>query len=211
MRPILPAIALVGLLSGSTVCAQTDPNKMPARDAHQGVVIAVDTYHTEAQAKEKFGKKNPYGAGILAVEVVMRNDNDRAVKVDFETIRLLLAAPGQQRQRLAPLALEDVINKVLYKGGAPDATKPRTPLPRLPRSSKPSKDWQELEEKWRPMVFEMDILPPKSTIRGVMFFDVNHYFDWVQYARLYVPDVAFEQDGKALLFFEVELAPIVRQ
>lgn len=211
MRPIFPVIAAVGLLSGSAVCAQTDPLKMPARDAHQNVVIAVDTYHTEALAKEKFGKKNPYGAGILAVEVVMRNDNDRAVKVDLETIRLLLTVPGQQRQRLEPMTLQEVLNIILHKGGGPEATKRRTPIPRFPGPSKPSKEWQELEDKWRPMLFEMDILPPKSTIRGVMFFDVNHYFDWVQYARFYVPDVTFEQDGKALLFFEVELAPIVKQ
>ena len=211
MRPIFPVIVVAAFLSGSAVRGQNDPNKMPARDAHQDVVIAVDTYHTEALAKEKFGKKNPYDAGILAVEVVMRNDNDRAVKVDLDTIRLLLAAPGQQRQRLVPLALEDVLNKVLYKGGGPEATKRRTPIPRLPGASKPSKEWQELEEKWRPLVFEMDILPPKSTVHGVMFFDVNRYFEWVQYARFYVPDVTFEQDGKALLFFEVELAPIVRQ
>jgi len=210
MRQTLPAIAVLTILGGGVAWAQTDPDKMPARDAHQNIVIAVDAYHTETRAKEKFGKKNPLEAGILAIEVVMRNDNDKAVKVDLESISLLLAVPGQSRQRLVPLTLEEVLGRVLYKGGR-DSTKQRRPLPgRLPGAPKPPKDWQELEEKWRPLVFEMDILPPKSVARGVMFFDLNHHFDWLPYTRFYVPDLAFEQGGQALLFFEVDLAAIVR-
>jgi hypothetical protein len=213
MRQTIAALAIAASLGTSSVAyAQADPDNLPARDAHQGVVIAVDPYHTQVRAKERFGKKNPFDAGILAVEVVVRNDNDKAVKIDLETPCLLLTVPGQPRQRLVPLDLENVLNKVLYKDG-PDPRQPRRrPLPgRFPKPPQPPKEWRELEEKWRPMLFEMDVLPPRSTARGVMFFDVNHHFDWLTHARLYVPNLQFVQDGQALLFFEVDLAPAVKQ
>jgi hypothetical protein len=211
MQRTLTALAVFVVLAGHAG-AQADLEKMPARDAHQNVVIAVDAYYTVASAKEKFGKKHPHDAGILAFEVVMRNDNDKAVRIDFETIRLLLSVPGQSRQALAPMGLGEVINRVLYKeSGPPDSTRRRFPVPgRMPGAPKPSKEWLELEEKWKPMIFEMDILPPKSVARGVMFFDLNRHFEWLRHARFYVPDVVFEPGGPALLFFEVELAAVLR-
>src|SRR5713101_934362 len=53
---------------------QIDPATLPARDVHQGMLIAADPYTDEARSKAKFGKKNPVDSGILALEVYLRND-----------------------------------------------------------------------------------------------------------------------------------------
>src|SRR5712691_11255518 len=58
----------------------------------------------------------------------------------------------------------------------------------------------------RPGAFEMDILPPRSFVHGFFFFDVNHRYDWLPYAKFYVPDLKFMDTKQALLFFEVDLS-----
>src|SRR5690348_10144752 len=53
----------------------------PRQDRHDGLSISVDPYNEPGRAKEKFGKANPLAAGILPIEVSMRNDTDRPIRV----------------------------------------------------------------------------------------------------------------------------------
>ncbi len=189
------------------VLAQTNPASLPAHDAHDGLLVAADPLTEVATYKSRFGKKNPYEAGIMAIEVFFRNDNERPIRLNLESIRLLLAAPGADRQRFGPLAVEDVVDRVLNKGG-PNPTTPRTPIPIPGRSSKigHGKEWNELAANLRAVTFETDLLPPRSTVHGFLFFDMNHHYDLVSYARLYIPDLKFMEDSKPLLYFEVDLS-----
>ena len=207
---ILFAAAICGLAAGAAG-AQANPASLPARDAHDGVTISADPYQDEARYKERFGKKNLYRAGILAVEVFVRNDNDRPIRLKLESVRLMLAIPGAERQRLRPMAVEDVVDAVLNKGGQ-KANKPRPPIPipgRGPSTGR-GKDWDELEMLLRSVAYENDTLPPRSTVKGLFFFDMDGHYDWVEYARLYVPDLEFMHNKQALLYFEVDLAPAAR-
>ncbi len=204
------AATLLFLLAPSFACAQqADPAALPARDTHEGLLVAADPYRDAARVRERFGKKNPHDAGILPVELFFRNDTDRAIRVNLERIQLLLAPPGEQRQRLEPLAVEDVVDRMLNKGG-PNPTMPRRPLPGRRPGGGHGKEARELEETLRPLLMEMNVLPPHSTVHGFLFFDVSHHYDLVRYARLYVPELKFLPDEQALMFFEVELAPAVR-
>src|ERR1700688_1794204 len=63
--------------------AQTDPASLPAHDSHQSVVVGADPYVTAARYKDKFGKHTPYDAGILALEIFVRNDNDKPIRVNL--------------------------------------------------------------------------------------------------------------------------------
>src|SRR5713101_6299554 len=72
-------ISIAMLVSLPFVLGQTqqDPASLPARDSHEGLLIAADPYQDATRYKTRFGKKNPYDAGILAIEVYFRNDNDK--------------------------------------------------------------------------------------------------------------------------------------
>lgn len=183
-----------------------DVETLPARDTHEGVTVAADPYTDAARSKERFGKRHPYQAGLLAVEVVMRNDATRPIRVNLEAVRLLLEPPGTSRQRLEPLDLETVIEKILHKEqGGPNPTVSRLPIPRKPPPDR-SKEWKQTESALAPYVFTYDILPPQATVRGFFFFDMARRFEWVPHARVYVPEMKFMDDGQALFFFEVDLS-----
>lgn len=193
------------LLAAVPVWAQVDPASLPARDAHEGLLIAADPYQDAARYKARFGKKNPYEAGIVAIEVFFRNDNDKPIQVDRDRIRLLVTLPESERQRLEPLDMEDVVDRILNPGG-PNPTVPRRPFPRRVPKAGRSKDWKELEASLRAVALEADILPPRSMMHGFLFFDLNHRYEWLPHARLYLPDLKFLGNRQALFYFEVDLA-----
>ncbi len=205
LKPLAIAVFL-GLAGAGAACAQLDPASLPARDAHEGLLIAADPFLDAARHKERFGKKNPYDAGIAAIEVYFRNDTDKPIRLELEAIRLLLTPPDVKRQRFGALAAEDVADRILNKGG-PNPTTSRVPIPVPGRGPKPGrgKEWTELVATLRATAFETDLLPPHATVHGVFFFDVNHRFDWLPYAMFYVPDLKFMDTNKPLLFFEVDL------
>ncbi len=57
----------------------------------------------------------------------------------------------------------------------------------------------------RSVAVSSDILPPHATTHGFLFFDVNHDFNAIRYTHLYIPDLWFMTDKKALFFFEIDL------
>ena len=201
-----PAItALVGILGAGSAWAQTDPAALPARDSHEGLLLAAAPLQDAAQYKAHFGKKNPYDAGIVAIEVFFRNDNDKPIRLDLESIRLLLRPPGGERQKLAPLAVENAADLIVNKGG-PNPTTSRVPIPIPGRNKKGrGKDWAEAESALRGLAFDMDILPPKSSVHGFLYFNLNHRYELLEYSQLYVPGLKFMHNQQPLLFFEVDL------
>jgi anti-sigma regulatory factor (Ser/Thr protein kinase) len=202
---------LLLLAAAGLAAQQTDPATLPARDAHEGLLIAADPIDDAARAKERFGKKSPHSVGILALEVYFKNDTSKAIRVDLDRIRLSIEAPGQDRQQLRPMPVEAVVNAIVYPEGLnPTAPRKPRPFPGSGTGSK-SKDVKQVDEVLRPLSMEMDILPPRATVRGLLFFNLDRNFDKLQYAQLYIPDLAFVADGKQLMFFEVDLSKAVRK
>jgi hypothetical protein len=187
-----------------------DPTTLPARETHQGVTIAVRPLVTEAAYKAQFSGRTPYEAGILALEVFFRNDNDKPVRLTLETIRLLVDRPGQTPQRIDALTAEEVADRVMLKTPS-DVRAPRLPIPgrRVPSSNR-DRNWQEFAARMQAASIPSDIVGPKATVRGFLFFDVNNHYDWLSDARLDVPDLVFMVNSEALFFFQVDLAPALR-
>ena len=207
MRNLL--IAAVAFLGAFPCPAQVspDPTRLLARDTHEGLSVAADPYTDVARDKARFGKKNPHDAGIMAIELFFRNDNDKPIRLELGSIRLLLAPPEAARQRLEPMAVADVVDRVLNKEG-PNPTVPRRQIPfpgRGPQGGR-GKDWDQLESALRLSALEMDILPPRSTVHGFLYFDINHRYDFLAYARLVVNDLKYVHNNQALLYFEIDLA-----
>jgi hypothetical protein len=182
-----------------------DPASLPARDTHQGLLIAADPYTSADRYKERFVKHSPYEGGIVAIEVFFRNDNDSPIRINLKTMQLQMGAPGDSRQRLDPLSPEDVADRVLSK---PKDPTPRFPVPRVgPPPAKHDKNWEEFAGNLRSAALGTDLLPPHATTRGFLYFDIDRHYDWITNARLEIPDLAFMNDTKPLFFFEIDLAP----
>lgn len=212
MRSSLIGLALglgaIMLAVGAPARAQTDPNSLPAKDSHQSVLLAADPYLSADRYKAPFGNKHtPYDAGILVIEVYARNDNDKPIRINLNTVSLVISAPGQPRQKLAAVAPEEVADRILLK--TPRDPRPsRLPLPLpggVPNKSK-GKEWNELATELRSLSFSSEVLPPNATLHGFFYFDIDHHYDWVSNARFELPDLEFMLDKKALFFFEIDLA-----
>jgi len=201
-------LGLAAVCGGLALRAQSDPASLPARDSHQGVTIAVKPYVSEKSYQDQFGKRTPYEAGVLALEVFFRNDNDQPIRVNLGAIRLLVDRPGEPPQRLDALSAEEVADRVLLKAPS-DPRRPRLPFPIGGRSGNSARDknWVELASRLQAAGVKSDLLAPKSTLRGFLFFDINHHYDWLSGARLDVPGLAFMLNNQALFFFQVDLAP----
>ena len=188
--------------------AQTDPLTLRARDAHQDLLIVADPYISADRYKDKgtFGKKSPYEAGIVAINVYFRNDNDKPIRLNLDTIQLAIAQPGMERQRLGPLSPEDVADRTLLnKASNPIIRRRPLSFPGTVSNSGKSKEWNELATTLRSISLGTDVLPPHATTHGFLFFDLNHEFDAIRHSQVYIPDLTFMTDNKALFFFEIDL------
>jgi hypothetical protein len=220
MRAYLLLAASVGLATFSVVSplrtqsqvrpqTSVDPASLPAREAHQGLTIAAKPLVTEAAYKEQFSGRTPYEAGLLALEVFFQNDTEKPIRLTLNTIRLLVDRPGQPRQRIEPLTADQVADRILLETPS-DPRIRRLPIPGTSRPSGRDKNWQEVADRMRAAAIPSDIVGPKATVRGFLFFDVNHRYDSLRDARLDVPDLAFMVNNEALFFFQVDLAPALR-
>jgi hypothetical protein len=186
--------------------AAPDPASLPAHDSHQGLVIAADPYVSAERYKDKFGKHSPYDAGLIAIDLLFRNDNDLPIRVNLKTMQLLVSIPGESRQRVDPLSPEDVADRVLAK--RPKDPSPRFPVPRIGAPPSPhNKEWEEFVGDVRAAALNTDLLPPHATTHGLVYFDIDRHYDWISNARVEVPDLAFMNDPKPLFFFEIDLGP----
>jgi len=209
MRPTLH-LALLVLLASASSFAQTaspppaTPTK-PAlpRDSHDGVTISADPYVDAARGKDKFGKANPFEAGILALEVFLRNDRPHALRINLETIQLEIHFHESGRQDIDWLTPIEVADLIAHPRGVPNAQTRRLPggIPLPNRDKKTGK----IAEMLRPFALDADILPPLSTIHGFLFFNLAHRMSLENGATLYVPDIVDIGKNQPLIFFEVAL------
>ena len=179
---------------------------LAAHDLHQGLLVAADPYLTSERSQRQFGKKHPYGAGVLALDVYLRNDTDGPMKIDLDTLELKVAPPGGARQRIEPLTAEETAFRIVLPDG-PNPKQRRGPLPGMTSGSK-SKEVSKMEDSLRGQMLG-DVVAPHATLHGFVFFDVSSHFEWVKHATFVVPDVSRIPSGEKLFFFEVDLAPAV--
>jgi hypothetical protein len=205
-RAILAAVLLapLGALGQSPA---PDPMTLRTRDVHEGLTVVADPYlKADRYSKELFGKNSIYGAGIVAIDVYFRNDNGTPIRLNPETIELTTSVPGQERQRLGNLSPEDVADRTLLTANSNVRARRPFPFPNLGNNSGRTKEWMEMTTTLHSVALGTDVLPPHATTHGFLFFDVNHDFGAVRYSHLFIPDLYFMIDKKALLFFEIDFA-----
>jgi hypothetical protein len=196
----------------STAPSQKDPTKLPARDAHQDLLVAADPWVTAEEYKARFPKENPFDYGIMAIDVYFKNDGALPVRINLASIRMTIVHTRSANEELPPLSSNDVANYMLGgKGNGKNPTKgAKLPIPIHP-SDKSAKKVQEMADILHAVQLQTDLVPPHSTVRGLLYFDVDGHFEWTTTARLYVPDLKTMGTDKTLLFFDVDLGLAVEQ
>ena len=94
---------------------------------------------------------------------------------------------------------------ILKARANPRAT--RLPWPSSGSASGKGKAWDEMHSSIQSVALSAEVLPPHATTHGFLFFDVDHQFDAIRYSSVYIPELFFMTDKKALLFFEIDLRP----
>jgi hypothetical protein len=207
MRNVALFIPLnVGLLLATGLNWAQQPLKASSVESHEGLTISVLPWTEAAQYKEKFPKKSPYAAGILAVQVTLRNDTDDSVKVNLERVRLLVMLSDDNRQQIEPLSSAGVADVALNPIAKDPTARRKIPLPvGIPRGGH-DKKWEELEKAARDAGIPGSVAAPHGTLAGLLFFNLQGQFDLLSTAHLYIPEVFVLEKNRSLTYFEIDLS-----
>ena len=199
-------LVVVGLI-GSLADAQQAPLRTASLESHEGLTISATPWTDAAKYKDKFPKKSPYSAGILAVQVSFRNDSDDSVRVNLSRIRLTVHLDAENTQELPSLSPEELVQAVLKPGGKdPTATRKKLPVPvPLPQGGGKDKNADELQREAQEAGVPTGVVAPHSTVQGLLYFDLQNQFDLLETAHLYVPDLVLMRGNRALTYFDIGL------
>jgi hypothetical protein len=204
----IPVVATsLSLLAAASAGAQQAPLRTASLDSHEGLTISANPWTNAAKYKDKFPKKSPYAAGILAVEVSFRNDSDESVKVNLSRIRLAVHLDAENTQELPSLSPEELVQAVLKPGGKdPTATRKKIPVPvPIPKGNN-NKNADELQRQAQEAGVPTGVVAPHSTVTGLLYFDLQKQFDLLETAHLYVPELVLMRGNRALTYFDIDLA-----
>jgi hypothetical protein len=194
------------LLAPTRMRAQSqDALKTSALESHEGMTISARPWTNPALYKERFHKKSPYAAGIVAVQVTFRNDSDDSLKVNLERIRMNITLSDDNRQALDPLTSEQSADLIL-KPGAKNIGRSRFPIPIGGPKVGHDKKWVEVEQELRQAGVTASIVAPHSSVQGLLYFDLQGQIDLLNSSRLYIPDVVALEQNRELLYFEIDLS-----
>src|ERR1700690_3924709 len=158
--------------AGSPSAPSAGTERFLPHDHHDGLNISADPYIDVERAKKKFGKSNPIPAGILPIEVFLRNETSQPIRVDLSTIQLEVRPPEGKRQDVDSLSPVEVANQIVHPEGSRTPSTRRFPPIALPSESKDKKVAGMLDIL-RPLSLDGDVVPPMAMIHGFVFFDVN--------------------------------------
>jgi hypothetical protein len=174
-------------------------------ESHEGLTISARPWMDAAKYKEKFPKKSPFAAGVLAVQVAFRNDSDQSVKVGLDRIRLSFNLDEENRQELEPMKAAEVADAILHPGAKDPTKRVRLPLPITPATNK-GKEFQSLQDEAQNAAVPSSVVAAHSTVQGLLYFDMQGQFDLLHTAHLYIPDVTIMGKDQGLTYFEIDLS-----
>jgi len=205
--PFLAACLMAGAYADAQQSGgQRASLKTASLETHEGLTISAQPWTDAALYKEKFPKKSPFAAGIVAMQVIFRNDSNESMKVSLDRIRLSFQIDQDNRQELQALTPAQVADEVLKPGGKdPAKSRARIPLPvNIPHNG--DKHWTELEQQAEVAGVPANVIAPHSSVQGLLYFDLQGQFDLLNGARLYVPDVLVMENNRSLTYFEIDLS-----
>ena len=164
----------------------------PNKQSSEKVTIAAAAFTTDDQAKEPFGKLNPWSYGVLPVLVVIQNDSPNAIRLEKMHFQYVLP----DRSKVDATAAADV----KYSRG-PNKPKVSTgPLGgvKVSKGKNPLDVW-EIEGR----SFAAKILPPGQSASGFVYFETDITS---AAASLYISGLENASTNKELYYFEIPLS-----
>jgi hypothetical protein len=213
----LLVLAAISLSAGGQTPTQdapkTPPTKAQFMDTHEGMSIGVEPWTQAIAYKQKFPKKSPFSGGVVALQMTFRNDSDESIKIDVQSIRLLLLMGEDNRQELSPLTPEDVADTVLLSNNGKDPTQRRNPLPIPVGKPRPSRDknWTELKDACQNAAVPSSVVAAHSALVGLVYFDLRSDWDLLQNAKVYLPSLMSMSTRRPLSYFEIDLSHGARE
>ena len=199
---VATSLSLLAVAAGS----QQAPLRTASLESHEGLTISALPWTDAAKYKDKFPKKSPYAAGILAIEVSFRNDSDESVKINLSRIRLTVHVDAENTQELPSLSAEELVQAVLKPGGKdPTAQRNKVPLPVPIPKGNGGKSADELHRQAQEAGVPTGVVAPRSTVTGLLYFDLQGQFDLLETAHLYVPELVLMRGNRALTYFDIDL------
>jgi hypothetical protein len=202
---LLPFLAASLLPANDRATQQSNTLKTSALESHEGMTITAQPWTDPALYKEKFHKKSPFAAGIVAIQVAFRNDSDDSMKINLERIRLNVTISEEDRQALDSLSSQQAAD-VITNPGVKDVTRRRLPIPLGGPKVGRDKKWVEVEQELRAAGVHASVVAPHETVQGLLYFDLQRQFDLLNTAHLYVPDIVAIEKNRGLLYFEIDLS-----
>lgn len=210
-NPVRKLTLLLGFLVASLLAAhqgapqQSNTLRTSALESHEGMTITARPWTDPSLYKDKFHKKSPFAAGIVAIQVAFRNDSDDSMKINLERIRLNINISEEEHQALDPLSSQQAAD-VITNPGTKNVTKRRLPIPLGGPKVGRDKKWTEVEEELRGAGVHASVVAPHGTVQGLLYFDLRSQFDLLNTAHLYVPEVVAIEKNRGLLYFEIDLS-----
>jgi hypothetical protein len=204
--PLTIPLFIAALLAPPFALSQQSSPRASSLESHEGLTISAIPWTDASRYKEKFPKKSPYAAGVVAIELSFRNDSDDPVKVALSRIRLTITLDAENKQELPSLSAEELAQAVLKPGGKDPTRRQKLPIPvTIPKNDK-GKNWEELQKQAQNAAVPTNVIAPHSTVQGLLYFDLQHQFDLLETAHLYVPDLVVMRDNRALTYFDIDLS-----
>jgi hypothetical protein len=202
----IPLVASSLFLLAASPGSQQATLRTASLESHEGMTISALPWTDAAKYKDKFPKKSPYAAGIVAVEVSFRNDSDESVKISLSRIRLTVHLDAENTQELPSLSPEELVQVVLRPGGKdPTAKRNKIPLPVPNPKGGNGKNADELQRQAQEASVPTGVVAPHTTVKGLLYFDLQSQFDLLETAHLYVPELVLMRGNRALTYFDIDL------
>jgi hypothetical protein len=195
----MPLLLAAGVLTGVLIAAdkttfQSKPvDQYPHRQVSESVTIAAQPFITDDEAKEAFGKLNPWRYGVLPVLLVIENNGKDTLRVD--RMKLAYELPDNSRIDATPAS------DVRYARGV--KTPKNIPAPSLPihiggSKKNPLDEW-EIEGR----AFSAKVIPAGQSASGFVYFQTP---ETSAAASIYVSGLTNAVSGKELYYFEIPLS-----
>jgi hypothetical protein len=191
---LTPLLLAAGLLTGAdkTTFQSKPVAEYPHRQASEGVTIAVQPFITDDEAKEAFGKLNPWRYGVLPVLLVIQNDGKDTLRVD--KMKLQYELPDNSRVDATPASDVRYARPVKTPQNLPN------PLPiHIGGSKKNPLDEWEIEGR----AFSAKVIPPGQSASGFVYFQTP---ESSAAALVSVSGLTNAATGKELYYFEIPLS-----
>jgi len=202
---IVIAIAATGLARYKAPAWEPGPRESyPAFLTSEDVTIAVEPLYTDELAARAFDKKDMITRGIMPFAVVIFNDNDFRVEVSGLDIELI--HKDQTDVRIKTMSPNEVTWRLSQRNK-------KWHTQRIPRLSQNELDRDMLEDFDKKLLMKK-IVEAHDKAVGFLYMHLpeeENAEEFLSGAKCYIPKIYRLDDGSRMIYFEISLAPAVRE